>query len=130
MLLRSRRTRFMLDGELVIPIGEALSFDALQLRLHPAGAGSSKLSRETPAQLMAVRCAADRRRSRWSAGRWRAPEALESFLRRSAGPRLHLSPDDPRPRGALRLAGAKRRRARRRHRQARGPRRIAPASGR
>src|SRR5436309_15553298 len=27
---------FVLDGELVIPIGNALSFDELQLRLHPA----------------------------------------------------------------------------------------------
>ena len=26
----------MLDGELVIPVGEMLSFDALQMRLHPA----------------------------------------------------------------------------------------------
>jgi ATP-dependent DNA ligase len=28
--------RFVLDGELVIPVGGALSFDELQLRLHPA----------------------------------------------------------------------------------------------
>lgn len=28
--------RFALDGELIIPVGDALSFDALQLRLHPA----------------------------------------------------------------------------------------------
>src|SRR4029079_10623521 len=27
--------RFVLDGELVIPIGQTLSFDELQLRLHP-----------------------------------------------------------------------------------------------
>ena len=29
--------RFVLDGELAIPIGNTLSFDALQARLHPAG---------------------------------------------------------------------------------------------
>src|SRR5829696_6726937 len=28
--------RFVLDGELLIPIGKRLSFDALQMRLHPA----------------------------------------------------------------------------------------------
>ena len=44
--------RFVLDGELVIPIGGILSFDALQLRLHPAESRIRKLSRETPAQIM------------------------------------------------------------------------------
>src|SRR5207244_451965 len=28
--------RFVLDGEIVIPVGGALSFEELQLRLHPA----------------------------------------------------------------------------------------------
>src|SRR5258707_15679886 len=41
--------RFVLDGELAIPIGEALSFDALQLRLHPAESRVRKLAAETPA---------------------------------------------------------------------------------
>lgn len=41
--------RFGLDGELVIPMGRQLSFDALQQRLHPAGSRIQKLSRETPA---------------------------------------------------------------------------------
>ncbi|HEU4985931.1 MAG TPA: ATP-dependent DNA ligase [Rhizobiaceae bacterium] len=43
---------FVLDGELVIPVGETLSFDALQLRLHPAESRVRKLSRETPALLI------------------------------------------------------------------------------
>ena len=29
-------TRFVLDGEIVVPEGKGLSFDALLLRLHPA----------------------------------------------------------------------------------------------
>jgi hypothetical protein len=29
-------SRFVLDGELILPIGEVLSFDSLQARLHPA----------------------------------------------------------------------------------------------
>jgi len=44
--------RFILDGELIIPIGECLSFEALQLRLHPAESRIRKLSAETPAQFM------------------------------------------------------------------------------
>ena len=48
--------RFTLDGELILPIGETLSFDALQARLHPAASRITKLSRETPAQLMLFDC--------------------------------------------------------------------------
>jgi ATP-dependent DNA ligase len=44
--------RFVLDGELIIEKGETLSFDALQMRLHPAQSRINKLSRETPALLM------------------------------------------------------------------------------
>jgi len=43
---------FLLDGELILPVGGRLSFDALQARLHPAASRIAKLSRETPAQLM------------------------------------------------------------------------------
>src|SRR5688500_814530 len=42
----------VLDGELLIPIGTQLSFDALQLRLHPAESRIRRLAGETPAQLM------------------------------------------------------------------------------
>ena len=48
--------RFILDGELVIPIGDRLSFDALQARLHPAASRIAKLSVETPAQLILFDC--------------------------------------------------------------------------
>ena len=36
MLRSLKRPRFLLDGELIIPLGDALSFEALQMRLHPA----------------------------------------------------------------------------------------------
>ena len=42
----------MLDGELVIEIDGRLSFDALQMRLHPAESRIRKLSAATPAQLI------------------------------------------------------------------------------
>jgi ATP-dependent DNA ligase len=45
-------TRFVLDGELVVPQGDSLSFDALQMRLHPAESRIRKLSRETPSLLV------------------------------------------------------------------------------
>jgi ATP-dependent DNA ligase len=45
-----------LDGELIIPLGDTLSFDALQMRLHPAESRIRKLSGETPARLMLFDC--------------------------------------------------------------------------
>lgn len=44
--------RFVLDGELVIPQGEALAFDALLQRIHPAASRVRKLAAETPAWLV------------------------------------------------------------------------------
>ena len=44
--------RFVLDGELVIARGEILSFEALQMRLHPAESRIAKLSAATPASLV------------------------------------------------------------------------------
>jgi ATP-dependent DNA ligase len=43
---------FVLDGELAIPVGDTLSFDALQMRLHPAASHVRKLADETPAILI------------------------------------------------------------------------------
>ena len=40
---------FVLDGELAIPVNGALSFDELQLRLHPAASRVAKLAKEHPA---------------------------------------------------------------------------------
>jgi ATP-dependent DNA ligase len=48
--------RFVLDGELAIPLGETLSFDALQMRLHPAESRIRKLAAETPAILILFDC--------------------------------------------------------------------------
>src|SRR5215218_864995 len=43
---------FVVDGELVIDIDGSLSFDALQMRLHPAESRIRKLSVATPAKLI------------------------------------------------------------------------------
>jgi len=50
---------FVVDGELTIAVGGELSFDALQLRLHPAESRVRKLAAETPANLMLFDCLMD-----------------------------------------------------------------------
>ena len=91
-LLALKKDRFVLDGELVLPIGEVLSFGALQLRLHPAASRIEKLSRETPGQLMlfdALQIGARELAEEPLAAR---RQALEAFMAKSAGKRLLLSP--------------------------------------
>lgn len=44
--------RCVLDGELVIALGDALDFEALQLRLHPAASRVKKLAGEMPASVV------------------------------------------------------------------------------
>jgi ATP-dependent DNA ligase len=51
-----KQHRLLLDGELIISIGDHLSFDALQARLHPAASRIAKLSHDTPAQLILFDC--------------------------------------------------------------------------
>ncbi|HJT70554.1 MAG TPA: hypothetical protein VJ731_10165, partial [Terriglobales bacterium] len=41
-------TKFVLDGEIVIPVDGTLSFDHLLMRIHPAASRVQKLSKETP----------------------------------------------------------------------------------
>jgi ATP-dependent DNA ligase len=53
--------RFVVDGELTIAVGGALSFDALQMRLHPAESRVRKLAAETPAVLVLFDCLVDAR---------------------------------------------------------------------
>jgi ATP-dependent DNA ligase len=45
--------RFVIDGELAIPVEGKFSFDALQMRLHPAESRVRKLAAETPSVLLA-----------------------------------------------------------------------------
>ncbi|MEO6582324.1 MAG: ATP-dependent DNA ligase [Sphingomicrobium sp.] len=92
MLDGLKEQNFLLDGELIIPLGDALSFEALQLRLHPAESRIRKLSQQTPAEFMlfdllslggqslAGKPLADRR------------QALERFYAKQRIPGLLLSP--------------------------------------
>jgi ATP-dependent DNA ligase len=45
--------RFVLDGEIAIPIKNRLSFDDLLMRIHPAASRIKRLSQETPAIFIA-----------------------------------------------------------------------------
>jgi ATP-dependent DNA ligase len=47
-----KASRFVLDGELVIPVRGGLSFDDLLQRIHPAASRVARLSKETPAHLL------------------------------------------------------------------------------
>lgn len=85
--------RFILDGELVIPVGKALSFEALQMRLHPAASRIVRLSAETPALLIVfdVLRTPDADVAGWPLVERRA--ALEKlFTRLVDAPHLRLSP--------------------------------------
>lgn len=52
LLLALAPLRFVLDGELVVDADGEPSFDALQMRIHPAETRIRRLAAETPARLM------------------------------------------------------------------------------
>jgi ATP-dependent DNA ligase len=92
MLAALKAKSFIHDGELIIPVGDSLSFEALQLRLHPAESRVRKLAAETPAQYMLFDLLA-------LDGAALAPEPLsarrgklERFHARHGSPSLLLSP--------------------------------------
>jgi ATP-dependent DNA ligase len=92
MLSKMKAKRFLVDGELIIPVGDALSFDALQLRLHPAESRVRKLAKETPAELMLFDLLALDGKSLAHLPLSRRREQLEAFFRTNAVPGLELSP--------------------------------------
>ncbi|MDP9107299.1 MAG: ATP-dependent DNA ligase, partial [Candidatus Eremiobacteraeota bacterium] len=84
--------RFVLDGELVVPLEGAFSFDALQQRIHPAASRVTMLSKSTPAWYLVfdllskdgddlIELPLSERRAR-----------LETFARAFDGTTLRLSP--------------------------------------
>lgn len=104
---------FVLDGELVVPLGGRLSFDALQQRLHPAESRVRRLAAETPASLVLFDCLSLPGAPGVAAEPLSQRRAVLERLYRDlpapaeAGPRLRLSPAT-RDRGAAEawLAGA------------------------
>jgi ATP-dependent DNA ligase len=86
--------RFAIDGELAIPVGPTLSFDALQMRLHPAESRVRRLASETPAVMILFDCLLDRAgRSLLDAPLSERRRALETFFASLQAPGLlRLSP--------------------------------------
>jgi ATP-dependent DNA ligase len=94
MLEKLKPKQFVLDGELAIPHDGSLSFDALQMRVHPAESRIKKLAAETPAILILFDMLLDPKgKSLIEAPLTKRRAALESFYK-SAGEtkRLKLSP--------------------------------------
>jgi len=52
-LLELKARQFVIDGEIVVPVKGKFSFDDLLMRIHPAASRVKKLSKETPAKLIA-----------------------------------------------------------------------------
>ena len=84
--------RFALDGELIIAIGGMLSFEALQLRLHPAESWVRKLAADTPARLMLFDCLAIDRGGLLERPLAERRSALEAFHAQAGSEDLLLSP--------------------------------------
>ncbi|HEX3664268.1 MAG TPA: ATP-dependent DNA ligase [Rhizomicrobium sp.] len=93
-LSRLAAGHFIVDGELLILVENSLSFDALQMRLHPAQSRIDKLAHATPALLMLFDMIADRRGHSLLAQPLPARrEALELFFAAiSSHDRFRLSP--------------------------------------
>ncbi len=64
-LLTLKPQRFVLDGEIVIPIEGGLSFDHLLMRIHPAASRIEKLSRQTPSVLIVFDLMVDDKGESW-----------------------------------------------------------------
>jgi ATP-dependent DNA ligase len=92
MLRGLKEKHFLLDGELIIPVGDALSFEALQLRLHPAESRVRKLAAETPAELMLFDLLELNGKSLTDQPLAKRRETLERFFADNHVPGLHLSP--------------------------------------
>ncbi len=92
LLLLTRADTYVLDGELIVPVGDTLSFNAVQARLHPAASRIARLARETPAQLMLFDCLAMGDDDFTDRPLVERRAALEAFHAVEGTPRMLLSP--------------------------------------
>ena len=90
--LKSRR--FILDGELTIPVGRILSFEELQMRLHPAASRVARLAQAHPSLLIVFDMLQTPRGADLTAKPLRVRRAaLEKFVKTLGAPSfLRLSP--------------------------------------
>src|SRR5215212_1880184 len=86
--------RFVLDGELAIPVNGHLVFDELQLRLHPAASRVNKLAAAHPALLIVFDLLAEGSESYLDDPLHARRIRLQKFAKTNLKPttRIHLSP--------------------------------------
>ena len=92
MFARLTARRFVIDGELLIVSEGVISFDALQLRLHPAASRVAKLAAQTPAMFMAFDCLVSGKKMLTGEPLGVRRKALEQMLAKEDEPALLLSP--------------------------------------
>src|SRR5436189_5002753 len=80
-LARLPEEQFVLDGELVVPVSGALSFDELQLRLHPAASRVQKLAAAHPAVYIVFDLLAENGKSYLKLNLRERRQLLETFAR-------------------------------------------------
>jgi ATP-dependent DNA ligase len=83
--------RCVLDGEIVVAQDEALAFDALQLRIHPAASRAKLLSKEIPASIVFFDLLSAGERDLRGTPFGERRRMLESVLS-SVKPPLHITP--------------------------------------
>ncbi len=93
-LARLPEEQFVLDGELVVPVSGALSFDELQLRLHPAASRVQKLAAANPAMYIVFDLLAENGEVYLKRTLQERRQLLERFARLNfrSTKNLHLSP--------------------------------------
>ena len=86
--------QFVVDGELVVPVDGALSFDELQLRLHPAASRVQKLAKAHPATYIVFDLLGESERSYLRQPLRERRKLLEKFARRNfrSAKNVRLSP--------------------------------------
>jgi ATP-dependent DNA ligase len=87
-----KQDRFILDGEIVVPVAGRLSFDDLLLRMHPAESRVRKLAAATPAHYYAFDILAQKAKALNELPIEERREKLEAFFRKVDHPLLNLSP--------------------------------------
>ncbi|MDX6285333.1 MAG: hypothetical protein QOG53_818 [Frankiales bacterium] len=83
--------RCVVDGELIVVVGDRLDFDSLQLRLHPAESRVRRLAGEVPASFVAFDLLAIGDDSMMDEGFGVRRKRLERALKK-AKPPIHLTP--------------------------------------
>ena len=81
----------VLDGEIVIAIGQGLEFDTLQMRLHPAESRVKKLAVEIPASVVFFDLLCEGEKSLCDTPFAKRRARLESLLK-NAEPPIHITP--------------------------------------